>query len=137
MGVLTGETFYLEFAGVICTSDYREFDPGIDYDTAEGTAGGDPLRRHVHTKLKVEPTLRLITDDDATGQAIAAVLKEGTQGNLIWGSFGNAAGKRKAGILAEVKKANVADTYDEEKEWDVEFINIGSDWVFNPSTATF
>lgn len=137
MAILTGDTFYLEFNGVVFKGDYREFDPGIDYDTAEGTAGGDEIRRHTRTKLKVEPTGTFVVDDDAYGVAMKAVLKVGQQGNLIWGSLGNSAGSPKAGILAEVKKANLADTYDEEKEWDVEWINVSGSWVFDPNTATF
>lgn len=137
MTVLTGDTFYLEFDGVNLFTDYREFDPGTDYDTAEGTAGGDALRKHVTTKLKVEPTGTFIVDSDATGLLIAGVLKAGHTGNLIWGPKGNGTGMPKAGIVATVKKANIPSTYDAEREYDVEWINTDGDWLFDPTTDTF
>lgn len=137
MTVLTGDTFYLEFDGVVLTSDYREFDPGVDYDTAEGTAGGDTLRKHMTTKLKVEPTATIVVDSDATGLLIAGVLEEGHTGNLIWGPKGNGTGMPKAGIVAKVKKVNIPSTYDAEREYDVEWINTDGAWLFDPTSATF
>lgn len=137
MTVLTGDNFYLEFDGVAIFSDYREFDPGMDYDTAEGTSGGSRLRKHVTTKLKVEPKLKAIFDDDATGDSIAAVLEVGHVGNLVWGDYGNTAGMPRAGIRAMVKKANRPSTYDKEREYDVEFINLDDDWVYDPANSTF
>lgn len=137
MAVLTGDNFYLEFDGVGLFSDYREFDPGIEYDTAEGTSGGSTLRRHVVTKLKVEPTLTMVLDDDATGDSIAAVLQVGHIGNLVWGDYGNAPGMPRAGIRAQVVKANRPSTYDEEREIEVTFINLDDDWVYDPAVSVF
>lgn len=139
MAVLTGgsDSFYLEFNSVALTSDYREFDDGMEEDTVDGSAGGDDVRVMVQTLIKVDPSLTIIVDDNAEGQAIRAVLKIGQTGNLIWGPEGNAPGKPKWGISARCTAAPTKRTYDKEAEIEVKFANLQGTFVFDGRTATF
>jgi hypothetical protein len=138
MTVKTGLGFYVEYDGVSIWSDSRNFKPNLEYETVEGSAGGDTLRNYVPTLLKCDPELTLIVDDNAAGQAIRAVLKEGNDGNLIWGFEGNVVGKPKWGITANISKAQVDDvTYDGELEIKVKFYSTAGTLLFDGRTATF
>lgn len=139
MTVLTGgiDNVYIEFASVVLTSDYRELDDGMEEDTVDGSAGGDDLHVMVQRLIKVDPKVKVIVDDNATGQAIRAVLKMGQEGNLIWGPEGNGAGKPKWGILARCVAAPTARTYDKEAELEVKFVNLQGTFVFDGRTDTF
>lgn len=137
MTVLTGLGYYLEFDGVVIDNDYRSFDPGFEIETVEGTAGGDSVRLYVPTLIKVEPSGTFIVDNNANGIAIRAVLKEGNSGNLIWGPEGNAAGKPKWGITANISKSQVASTYDAELELEVTWYNEDGALLYDGRVATF
>lgn len=137
MTVLTGLGYYLEFDGVVIDNDYRSFDPGFEIETVEATAGGSTARSYVPTLIKVEPSGTFIVDNNANGIAIRAVLKEGNSGNLIWGPEGNAAGKPKWGITANISKSQVAATYDAELELEVTWYNEADDLLFDGRSATF
>ncbi len=58
---------------------------------------------------------------------------EKQKGILIWGPLGNTAGKPKFGLMLQVKKANTPLEIGKLLKLPLEFINIGSDWVFHPS----
>ena len=137
MTVLTGVDVYIEFNGVALKSDYRTFEDGLELETVDGSAGGDTVRVEVSTLFKCQPKLKIIVDNDATGLAIQAVLKEGATGNLIWGRHGNTAGLPKWGIAAAVKKVTESKTYDKEAEMEVEFYNTSGSFVYDGRTATF
>ncbi len=137
MTVLTGLDFYAEFDGVALKSDYRTFEDGIELETVDGSSGGSTVRKEVATLFKVAPKLKIVVDNDATGLAIQAVLVEGHSGTLVWGRKGNTAGLPKWGISATVKKSTISNTYDKEKELEVEFYNTADDFVYDGRTATF
>ena len=137
MAILTGHDFYGEFDGVPFKGDYRTFDPGLELETVDGSSGGSTVRREVSTLFKAMPKLKIVVDNDAYGQALAAVLKMGHSGNLIWGEQGNTAGMPKWGIPVFVKKANISRTHDKELEMDVEFAVNADDFLYDGRTATF
>ena len=137
MTVLTGLDFYGEFDGVPFKGDYRTFEDGLELETVDGSAGGSTVRVEVPTLFKVAPKLKIIVDSDAYGLALAAVMKEGHTGNLIWGRNGNSAGMPKWGIAAGVKKATISNTYDKEKELEVEFYNTSDTFLYDGRTVTF
>ena len=136
-GNVVGDDLYLEFNSVNISTLVREFDPGREDDTVEGTAAGDVLRAHVITKTMIEPTATLVLDSTAT--SILAVLKPGTTGNLIWGLQGNAAGLPKGGIAARVTKGypGASITYDDLTVLEITWINTSGAWVHDPTTAVF
>lgn len=133
----SGLDYYVEFNGLALSIGVREFDPGIDTVTVDSTAGADGLETTHPIRMTSAPTLTLLIDKSAEGIAIKAALKAGTKGNLIWGEEGNATGKPKWGIYAEVKKANVPMSHDAEQVLDVEFINHSRNWLFDGRVATF
>lgn len=137
MTVLTGLDYYLEYDGVAIKGDYRNFDPGFEFDTVEGTAGGDTVRNYVPTLIKVEPSGTFIVDNNAAGIAIRAVLKEGNDGNLVWGPEGNATGKPKWGVACNISKAQVSATYDAEQEIEVTWYVASGSLLYDGRSATF
>lgn len=133
---LDGTIAYVEFDGLEISVDYREFDPGLDEVSVDATAGADELESSHKIRETVEPSMTVLIQDDATGQAIKAKLKHGNTGNLIWGSEGNGTGKEKWGIEARVVVNRVL-AHDAEQVLDITFKNIGRDWLFDGRTATF
>jgi len=137
MTVLIGSQFYVEYDGVAIIGDSRNFDPGFEIETVEGSAGGDAVRNYVPTLIKCEPSGTFIVDNNAAGIAIRAVLKEGNDGNLIWGPEGNATGKPKWGVAANISKAQVAMTYDAEQEMEVTWYVTSGALLYDGRSATF
>jgi hypothetical protein len=133
---LDGTIAYVEFDGVEISVDFREFDPGLDEVSVDSTAGDDGLESSHKIRETVEPTMTVLIQDDATGQAIKAKLKHGQTGNLIWGPEGNSTGKEKWGIEARVV-VNRALAHDAEQILDITFKNIGRDWLFDGRTEAF
>jgi len=134
MAPITGRDLYVEFLGVDITGIFRNFDPGLDHDTVEVTAGGDSLRKHALTIEKCEPTLTAIYDP---ADAALAKLQQGSAGTLTWAPEGTATGKPKWSIDAKVSRANHAIGYDQEVEVDGAFVNIGSVFIDDGRTATW
>lgn len=132
-----GNALYLEFDGVEIGVDFRSFDAGFDAQTVDNTAGDDALVSEFVIREMIKPTAQILVQDDATGQTIAAKLKQGVTGNLVWGPEGNASGKPKWGIEAEVKKSNIPFAHDGEQVFDVEWINTGRVLLFDGRTDTF
>jgi hypothetical protein len=137
MTVYIGQTFYGEFDSVPFQGDTRLFDDGMEQQTAEASAGGDAIAVEVATMLKATPKLKIVVDSDAYGLALAAVLKIGHSGNLIWGPRGNTAGMPKWGLAVTVKKASDPHTYNKELEMDVEWYVYSGSLVYDGRTITF
>lgn len=135
MTTLTGKDYYLEFDGVVIDGPYRSFTPGVVDETAEGSAARSDLRNFVKTLSKVEPKGKFIVNSADT--TILAKLRRGVAGTLTWGERGDGAGMPKSGISALVTKAESTGEYDKEKEIEVEWVNTGDTWVYDPATATF
>ena len=133
----SGHLLYLEFGGLQIDTDFLEFDPGTAAVTIDSTAGNDGLQSEHTIREAVAPKLKVLLQSDAGGLAIKAALELGVTGNLIWGEEGNAAGKPKWGIEAKVKMSNIALAHESEQILDVEFMNVGRDWLFDGRTATF
>jgi len=131
-----GKSLYLEFAGVVIDTDYREFDPGLTEVNTDKTAGADALTSTHKLRDTVIPTLSILLKDSVASEAIATALAHGATGNLIWGPDGNTAGEPKWGIEARVV-SNVAQSFNAETMMDVTFENNGTDWLFDGRTDTF
>jgi|SaaInl7_200m_RNA_FD_contig_21_1776474_length_1028_multi_20_in_0_out_0_3 hypothetical protein len=133
----SANVLYLEFDGLAIDTDFREFDPGIDEILVDSTAGADEVENQHRIRDTVAPTASILVEDSAAGLLIAAKLEHGTTGNLIWGPRGNTAGYPKWGIEARVKKANTAFSHEAEQVFDVEFVNVGREWLFDGRSDTF
>ena len=131
-----GKSLYLEFAGVVIDTDFRDFDPGISEQETDSTAGADGLVSSHKIRDMVDPTLSILLQDDASGDAIRAALEHGNTGNLIWGPDGNGTGERRWGIEARVV-ANLPLGHASEQVLDVTFKNIGRDWLYDGNSSTF
>lgn len=140
MGKVTGKNFYLAFIHAGGTANfaslYREFEDGLEMETADVSSGGDTMRTYAATLQKIEPSLSGVWDD-AMAAALKSAVIPGTSGTLIWGIGGSATGKPKAGITCFVTSSPTKATYDKEVEFEVSWANTGSDWVHNPATAVF
>ena len=97
-----GSALYLEWvhaAGTtVLNADFKDwnYSPSIDY--VEDTAGAD-THKHYQPGLKSgQASLNFI--HQAGGSVILNALKEGTEGTLIWGPEGTAAGKPKKSMAA-------------------------------------
>lgn len=134
MTVLTGQEFYLEFDGVEIKSLYREFEDGMEQESAEATAGNDAVRNYVPTIMKIEPKGKFVLNE---GSAALAKLKLGTSGTLIWGPQGNSAGEPKWGVACRIKSVPVKRKYDGEVELDVSWEPTSGTLAFDGRTATF
>ena len=133
---LDGTIAYVEFGGLEISVDFRSFNPNIDEVAVDATAGDDALESSHKIREVIEPTMTILIQDDATGQAIKAALKHGNTGNLVWGPEGNTTGKEKWGIEARVV-VNREVAHDAEQILDITFKNTGRDWLYDGRTATF
>ena len=114
---------------------FRTFNPNIEKEMAEVTAGAASIRNYKATLATAEPEMTIIMRDEGT--AITDRLKLGVQGSLVWGIEGTAAGRPKAGITAEITVSNSEATYDAELEITIQWMPITGAWLFNPATAVW
>lgn len=136
----TGNALYVSFDGVVIDTLYRSFDPGTELEFVDVSAGGDALRVYAETLRSVAPTMTLINDTAEMGTSTTLIfnaLTEGNEGSLVWGPFGTSAGMPKFGITAKVSKVNPSHTYDAEVEYEVEWQNTGSAFLFDGRTAVW
>lgn len=137
---ITGASLYLSFDGVDIKTLYRSFDPGIEKENVDVSAGGDQLRFYADTLMKVSPTGTFIVDTAEMGTAATKILnalKVENEGSLVWGMAGTATGMDKWGITAKVVKSNHSSEYDGETEIEVEWVNTGSAFLFDGRTAVW
>lgn len=135
-----GAAAYIQFNTAVVSGLYRTFDPGTETEFVDTSAAGNGLRTYAPTLRNVAPTMTLIADTDEMGTAateIITALREGAEGSLVWGPYGTTAGLPKWGITARVAKHNPSLTYDGETEIEIEFINIGSAFLFDGATAVW
>jgi hypothetical protein len=137
MTVLTGKDFYLEFDGQSFAADILSFDDGLSLEQVEATTVGDSVRRYLSTRYNVEPKVKILLATDATGQAIRAKCKVGTEGLLIWGPEGSATGKPKWGIECRVVSAPIIREYDAEVEIEVRWKPVSGSFTYHGNTAVF
>jgi hypothetical protein len=144
MRQFTGRTFYLawtpdgEIAPILLHTYYNDFDAGIDADYKDNTAGGHDLESMQFIRDKVAPKASIGYYEPSAGTSVfAEFLQPGTFGILEWGYEGNASGKPRWGIQAEIKKSNVSAKKSDLLVADVEWVNIADDWEYNGRTATF
>ena len=138
---LTGASLYVEFKGINISGNYRSFDPGLELEVVDTSAGGSTLRTYEKTLFNIQPTMTVIYDFGTSGTplgtAILAVLKEDQTGTLIWAPEGTATGKPRWGILARVTTANASFTYDAEVEREIAFANLQSEFIYDGRTAVY
>lgn len=133
----SGHKYYVEFDGVDLSAFVRDFDPGTGGVYVDSTAGNQALETTHRIRGSVNPTATILVDDSASGLAVRAVLEESNTGNLIWGENGNTSGQRKGGISAICTKSNIVGSHEAEQVIDVEWGNVGLDWLYDPNSATF
>lgn len=137
MSFIDGADGYVEFQGQSLMQDFRTFDPGLEEDTTEASAGTDAVRNFLKTLDKIEPTAKIRVNTDAVGTAIEAVIAVGQEGTLIWGQFGTAAGEPKWGVQARVVKSNIVMQYDDISLYDVVWKVIDGAYVHDGRTAVW
>ncbi len=127
-----------EVAPILLHKIAKKFDPGMSGMYQENTAGGNDLVTSQRIRGKVDPKGTFGYYKASTGEAIAAeFLNEGTIGTLEWGIEGNATGKPRASIKAQINKSNTPVELDGLVEVEIEFVNIGTEWIFDPATARY
>lgn len=114
---------------------YRSFNPGVELEMVEITAGAAGLRNYKSTLNVAEPELTIIMRDEGT--FLTDKFKVGMEGSLVWGMEGSAAGRPKGGIVCQVTAFEVEATYDGELEATVTFMPISGSWLFDPETAVW
>lgn len=111
----------------------KKFDWGSDTETEGNTAAGFALGTEQAIRGKIAPKLTMAFRDSVAAEAARADLYELTKGTLTAGLQGNAAGKPQHAALLQVKKANPPVEIGKLTALEVEFVNIGNDWVKHPS----
>ena len=137
MARLTGKNLYVEFDGTALNTDYRTLDVSYGQDTAQTTAGADEFRNYANTVKTIEATFEAVVDEfSGRGSAFKALLIPGSEGTLIWGEEGTAAGKPKDGYLARITTADKSYGYESEITYSVTFQMAGTELAFDSSKTT-
>lgn len=138
---LTGAELHIEWllsgdvTAITMQGMYKKFDPGFDATYEDNTAGADNLETQQKIRDSVAPKLSLAYRIGTAGDTLRDKLYQGARGRLVWGPEGNAAGKPKWGIECEVKKFAPSHEASKLIEIEIEFVNIGSDFVFNAANG--
>ncbi|MBK9122808.1 MAG: hypothetical protein IPM16_06760 [Chloroflexi bacterium] len=120
-------------SGLTLAEYVQDFDWGSDSNTEMNTSAAFLLETEQYIRGKIAPKMTLAYRDSVGGAAVREALLEKTKGILIEGPEGNAAGKPKYGAMLQVKKANAPRKLGKLLVITIEFVNIGSDWVYHPS----
>ncbi len=104
---IAGTSLYVLWNSVDISAVIRTFDAGKELVTHDSTAGNDETESAQKVRKKVEPSGEALVTTDTAGDAIMAVLREGTAGVLTWGYEGSATGKPKWSMYAILTKANI------------------------------
>lgn len=117
----------------VLTPFVKKFDWGSDTETEGNTAAGFVLGTEQAIRGKIAPKMTLAFRNSVAAEALRADLVELTKGTLTAGTQGNAAGKPQHAALLQVKKCNAPVEVGKLTMMEVEFVNIGSNWVKHPS----
>lgn len=134
----TGRTYFISWepdgavAPVLLHTYYVSFDPGEDADYKDNTAGGHELESQQFIRARVAPKATIGYYEASSGETVVTEsLQQGTSGILIWGPEGDADGKPRKGIQAEIKRCNVTAGKSDLLNAEVEWVNIADDWEYN------
>lgn len=120
-------------SGILLSGYVTKFDWGTDTDTEKNTAAGFVLGTEQAIRSKIAPKMTIAYRDSVAGAALRASLYEKQKGQLTTGPEGSGTGKPKYTAMLQVKKANAPIEVGKLIMIEVEFVNIGSDWVHHPS----
>lgn len=138
MGKDSGAALYVAFQSVDLSGAARNFSTTIEQESADATAYSDNFRNTIATKKTAGASLEVfMPTDGGTVDAINAVIQVGDEGTLEWAVFGTAAGNPKWGMYCRVKKADQDIPMDDVVVISMEFENIGTDLVYDGSTAVY
>lgn len=126
----SGQALFIEFSGVEIHGDHRGLDVSGAMKIEDTTAGADVAESHIGLTSSATIDLTVLDDDGAAGDAVRAVLVEGTEGVLTWGPEGGTVGKPMYSCNATVTSENKSYPYDGAVEVKVTFTRNG-DWLAN------
>lgn len=104
---------YIEWRGVVLSTDFTKLAPEDSIDTVDTTAGSQRDRQHVPTIRDAEITLDMFQKTGAGGSATRRMLYVGSQGTLIWGAEGSQVGKPKYACLATITSISAPIPFDD------------------------
>lgn len=131
MAKISGNQLYATFGSTLLNGSQRSFDVKETMDQADSTAGSDSYRNFVNTVKTIEVDAEIIVQDGTAGSALRAALVPGSQGTLIWGVEGTAAGKPKKGFFATVSDSSESIPYDDVLLIKAKFTMAGTALAFN------
>lgn len=135
MAKLSGSALYVSFGGTNLSATIRNFEVPEEQEMADATAGADPYRNFVTTVKTIEASCELLVQDHASGTAVHAAVKIGTQGTLLWGLEGTATGKPKGGFLATISKSEKSYPFDDVAVIALTFTNAGTAVLYDGVTS--
>jgi hypothetical protein len=134
----SGAALYLEFGGVNISATRRTLDVTHNMETADSTAGSDQYRNFVTTVKMLEAEAEILgLTFDTGGSAQVAALQPGTNGTLIWGPEGTAAGKPKWGAYMMLSEFSPSYPFDDVVMYKAKFVMAGTALAFNGYTDKF
>lgn len=138
MAKISGKNVYVSFAGTALGDSLRNVQIAQSQETADATAGADSFRNYVATVKTVEVTAEAVMKDYGNGgSALRSLLAVGSEGTLIIGVEGTAAGKPKFGFLARINQADEAVPYDDVVTISLTWEMAGTALAFNGTTSKF
>jgi len=131
MTKISGNQLYAAFGATLLNGSQRSFDVKETMEQADSTAGADAYRNFVNTVKTIEVDVEIIVQDGTAGSALRAALVPGSQGTLIWGVEGTAAGKMKKGFFATITDSSESDPFDDVLLIKAKFTMAGTALAFN------
>lgn len=122
----TGKDLFVSFGGTTLTTDSRAFSVTREQETADTTAGADGARSVKATVKKYAASMELLADSSASGTALLAAVKEGTEGTLVWGALGTVTGKPQSSMVAIVTNTSPTINFDDAVVYSIEFTGQGA-----------
>lgn len=138
MAKISGKNVYVSFAGTALGDSLRNVQISQSQETADATAGADSYRNYVSTVKTVEVTAEAVMKDYANGgSALRSLLAVGSEGTLIIGVEGTAAGKPKFGFFARINQADEAVPYNDVVTISLTWEMAGTALAHNGTTSKF
>jgi len=127
MAEYTGAALYVSFGGVPVATDFRDWKDDTEMGLVDASAGADTSTTYLKTLKNGSASIKGLVQAGAAN-AILAALVEGTEGSLVWGPEGSAAGKQKYTVNAIVKKLGKSVPYKD-------VVDFSADLQFSSSTG--
>ena len=132
MAKLTGKNLFVSFGGTNISGTQRTFSVTWQQEQADVSAGADDYRNFANTMRTIEASCEILVQDYPNGgSATFATLAIGTQGTLLWGPEGTAAGKPKYGFFSTVTELSPDIPFDNAYVLKAKFTNAGTALLYS------